>query len=366
MHRDHLCILIRGQLSGTLLKVVQNFPGRLYSKTHKSFYVVYTEQNLRHLESVLKQHVGVTSSVFPTQNQQISIAVPQSYTDKLIRMLPHGCIDAYSAATCNNYVIQFRKFLEHIHPKTISDLDSQLIEKYLLHLIQTKKVSISTQNQAINAIKFYLEHVQDGERRVYYAERPRKEITLPTVLGEDEVKLLFDHTKNVKHRAILYLIYSAGLRISELLNLTWPDLDPIRGVINIRGGKGKKDRITILSTVAYRYLVQYREHYLPAEKVFEGAPGKPYSARSVNKIIKRSGRLAGITKNISAHTLRHSFATHLLESGTDLRYIQTLLGHENSKTTERYAHVTKRGFERLKSPLDNLLGGVTLETNKEI
>ncbi len=359
MHRDHLCIVIRGKLSGMLLKVVQNFPGRVYSKTHKSFYVLYTEENLLRLENVLKQHVCVTSSVFPTQAQRISIAVPQSYTDKLIRM-------RYSAATYDNYVIQFRKFLEHIHPKTISELDSQLIEKYLLHLIQTKKVSISTQNQAINAIKFYLEHVQEGERRVYYAERPRKEITLPTVLGEDEVKLLFDRTKNMKHRAILYLIYSAGLRISELLNLTWTDLDPIRGVINIRGGKGKKDRITILSTVAYQYLVQYRKHYLPAEKVFEGAPGIPYSARSVNKTVKRSGRLAGITKNISAHTLRHSFATHLLENGTDLRYIQTLLGHENSKTTERYAHVTKRGFERLKSPLDNLLGGVTLETNKDI
>ena len=118
--------------------------------------------------------------------------------------------------------------------------------------------------------------------------------------------------------------------------------------------------------MAYSYLEQYRSRYKPVRWIFEGIPGKPYSARSVNNIIKRAGRKASITKTISAHTLRHSFATHLLERGTDLRYIQALLGHESSKTTERYTHVTKHGFDKLKSPLDNLLGGGTLETNKDI
>ena len=164
----------------------------------------------------------------------------------------------------------------------------------------------------------------------------------------------------------MLLIYSAGLRMSELLGLTWNDLDTSRNVINIRNAKGKKDRITLLSPVAYAYLVQYRNNYKSSFWVFEGALGKPYSARSVNNIIKRAGRKANITKTISAHTLRHSFATHLLESGTDLRYIQTLLGHESSRTTERYAHVTKRGFDRLKSPLDSLFGGDNLEDNKKI
>jgi len=232
--------------------------------------------------------------------------------------------------------------------------------------VSVKKASISTQNQAINAIKFYLEHVQGGVRKVYYTERPRKESKLPTVLSEQEVKDLFHHTKNIKHKAILFLIYSAGLRMSEVLHLTWKDLDISRGVIHIRDGKGKKDRITILSTLAHNYLQHYQTIFKPMHWIFEGIPGQPYSARSINNIIKRSSRFAGIKKNISAHTLRHSFATHLLESGTDLRYIQTLLGHESSRTTERYTHVTKRGFEKLKSPLDNLLPMGTLETNKEI
>jgi integrase/recombinase XerD len=343
-----------------LYKTIQKFPGRLYSNTHKSFYVVYTEENLRNLETALKPFAPVTLQPFPgsAAASRPSIDVPECYTNKLIRL-------RYSEATYANYVTQFRKFLEHIYPKTIADLDKQLIDGYLLYLIK-KNASVSTQNMAINAIKFYLEQVLEGERTIYYTERPRRGLTLPTVLSEQEVKLLFEQTKNIKHRAILYLIYSAGLRLSELLNLSWNDLDPLRGVINIRAGKGKKDRITLLSPKTYQYLLQYRERYHPVDKIFEGDPGKPYSARSVDRIIKKSSRLAKLTKNISAHTLRHSFATHLLESGTDLRYIQTLLGHESSKTTERYTHVTKRGFERLKSPLDNLLGGVTLEDNKDI
>lgn len=275
----------------------------------------------------------------------------------------------YSKATCDNYVIQFRKFLEHIYPKGATEIVEKDIRDYLLYLIKTKAVSISTQNQAINSIKFYLEQVQQGERRVYYAERPRKEIKLPTVLSEEEIKALFESTRNIKHKAILFLIYSGGLRMSEILNLKWDDIDTSRSVINIRNGKGKKDRITLLSKLALGYLQEYRKLYKPAVWIFEGGVGKPYSARSINKIIKRSGKLCCISKNISAHTLRHSFATHLLERGTDLRYIQTLLGHESSKTTERYAHVTKRGFDKLISPLDSLMSGSNVDpgkTNKEI
>ena len=139
-----------------------------------------------------------------------------------------------------------------------------------------------------------------------------------------------------------------------MLNLRWDDIDVDRKVINVRGGKGNKDRITLLSTYALEFLIQYVDLYKPVNYLFEGPGGKRYSERSVGQIVKRSCKIAGIKKRVSAHTLRHSFATHLLESGTDIRYIQTLLGHASSKTTERYTHVTKRGFERLRSPLDDL------------
>jgi len=158
---------------------------------------------------------------------------------------------------------------------------------------------------------------------------------------------------------MLFLLYSAGLRVSELLSLTQIDLDSDRRMIYVRGGKGKKDRVTLLSALAYKYIQEYIALIKPKHWLFEGPDGRRYSTSSVNKIIKRSARAAGITKRISAHTLRHSFATHMLEHGTDLRYIQSLLGHESSKTTERYTQVTKKGFENLVSPLDRLgdLGG---------
>ena len=174
-------------------------------------------------------------------------------------------------------------------------------------------------------------------------------------------------TENLKHKSILFALYSGGLRISELLNLKIHDLDVERGVIYLRGAKGNKDRVTLLSKFAYLNFQKYLEIYKPTAWLFEGPGGAQYSCRSVNNIIKRSSALAGITKRVSAHTLRHSFATHLLEHGTDLRYIQNLLGHESSRTTERYTHVTRKGFEQIMSPLDKLAVNLTLDTdNKEI
>ena len=186
------------------------------------------------------------------------------------------------------------------------------------------------------------------------------------VLSEEEIQKLLWATQNIKHRCIMFLLYSAGLRISELLNLKWEDVDEYRMIIYVRGGKGRKDRITLLSKLALDYLKHYIGLYEPTEWLFEGPGGEQYSSRSVNHSIHRYCKIAGIRKRVSAHTLRHSFATHLLERGTDLRYIQTLLGHESSLTTERYTHVTKRGFDKLISPLDYLNQGLILDSNKGI
>lgn len=366
LHRDQLCIAIQGKLSADAFKSVSNFPDRKYSKTHRSYYVRYTKESLAKLHAALLECDIVKLEGFQ-DNYDVTnsglvkncVIIPPAYEEKLTRM-------RYSSATVANYVIQFRKFLEHIYPTPAEEITEKHIHDYLHYLIQTKHVSISTQNQAINSIKFYLEQVMEGERRVYYAERPRKEWKLPTVLSEPEIRALFFHTENVKHRAIMFLLYSAGLRMSELLRLKWTDIDVDRKMIYVRSAKGMKDRVTVLSDIANQYLQFYREQYDPKHWVFEGSPGVQYSPRSVNSIIKRNAFRAGIEKKVSAHTLRHSFATHLLEGGTDLRYIQALLGHESSRTTERYTHVTRRGFDKLRSPLDNLLPPGTLELNKDI
>jgi integrase/recombinase XerD len=256
--------------------------------------------------------------------------------------------------------------MDFIYPTTIETITKKDIDNYMVFLVQKKQVSTSTQNTAVNAIKFYLERVNKGERTVYYVDLPIKDNTLPTVLSNEEIQRLFAAVMNMKHRCILFLIYSAGLRVSELLNLKETDIEEDRMVIYIRSGKGRKDRISLLSRVTLDYLKKYCHVYKPTVWLFEGQFGGQYSSRSINHFIHNYARKAGIYKRVSAHTLRHSFATHLLERGTDLRYIQTLLGHESSKTTERYTHVTKRGFDKLISPLDYLDQGSILGKNKDI
>lgn len=220
-------------------------------------------------------------------------------------------------------------------------------------------MSASYQNQAINAIKFYFEKVRGGQRKFYNIDRPQREKILPQVCSEEEIVSIFKATENLKHRTILMTIYSAGLRISELINLKIAHIDSHRMQIRVVQSKGKKDRYTLLSHKNLKLLREYMRAYKPHEYLFEGQASTrqlpiPYTSRSIQAFLKESVRKAGITKNVTAHTLRHSFATHLLDHGTDLRYIQSLLGHESSKTTEIYTHITTKGFDQIVSPLDQL------------
>jgi site-specific recombinase XerD len=368
-HRGLRLIALRGQLTAPAARIIRNHPQRRFSITHGCWYIPFSTEGLQRLKESLDPvtAVEVRGIFYPDESglapviKRASVlpALPQGYHEQLVRL-------RYSPATVATYEAQMRIFLAHIHPATAEDIDEAQISRYMMYLVEEKKVSISTQNTAINAIKFYLEHVMGGERRVYYTERPRREWKLPVVLSEEEVRALFWATTNAKHRCAMFLLYSAGLRVSELLRLRWEDIDADRKLIHVRSAKGKKDRVTLLSGYAYEYLRNYRDLYSPREWVFEGIGGGQYSSRSVNAVIRRSARAAGIGKRVSAHTLRHSFATHLLERGTDLRYIQVLLGHDSSRTTERYAHVTKRGFEALLSPLDSMNLALTLEAGPTV
>ncbi len=360
-HREMFCIAIRGKFGSKADQIVRNFPNRLFSKKQGCWYVKYSAATLDLLFQLLSRVVSVTVPFAFDQRRQsdpiqnkVLVPLPEGYNECLIRM-------RYSESTRITYENQMRQFTEFIHPLTIREITKETVDQYMLHLVETRKVSVSTQNTAINAIKFYLEQVNKGERTFYYVDRPIKDRLLPSVLSEEEMHKMLGCAQNTKHRCIMFMLYSAGLRISELLNLRWQDIDVDRNVIYIRGGKGRKDRITLLSKLALDYLRHYQTLYQPKEWLFESPEGGQYSPRSVNQFIHKYSKQAGICKRVSAHTLRHSFATHLLERGTDLRYIQTLLGHESSLTTERYTHVTKRGFEKLVSPLDYLAKGLNLE-----
>lgn len=214
------------------------------------------------------------------------------------------------------------------------------------------KASNSAVNQAVNAIKFYFEIVLDMPNRFYDIERPLKEHKLPKVLSKEEVKAIIANTTNIKHRCILSLLYSAGLRRSELLNLKITDIDSKRMLIRVDAAKGNKDRYTLLSTTVLQDLRTYVAEWKPQGHLFQGASGGRYSGRSIEHILQRAAQKAKILKKVTPHMLRHSFATHLLENGTDLRNIQVLLGHNSLKTTEIYTHVAANTFTGIKNPLD--------------
>lgn len=233
-------------------------------------------------------------------------------------------------------------------------LDKQAIIKYHKSLVTEKQASLSHHNQSINAIKFYYEKVLKQPRTVYELERPRKERRLPMVLSKQEVQKILNQTMNLKHRAILSTIYSAGLRISEAVNLEIVDIDSSNQRIWVRGGKGKRDRSTLLSHYLLSLLRNYYKKHRPKRYLFEGPKATQYSSSSIQKIFKRAKFKAGIIKPATVHTLRHSFATHLLEDGISLRHIQILLGHNSSKTTEIYTHVSQGALANISSPLDTL------------
>jgi len=228
------------------------------------------------------------------------------------------------------------------------------IQGYFNQLAQLD-ISASTLNQHINAVKFYFEKVLGQPRRVYRVQRPTKPNQLPIVLSGGEVKRLFKTVKNKKHQLILYLAYSAGLRKSEVINLEVRDLDWDRSVIHIRHAKGGKDRFVQRSSVLVQHLQEYLAQYRPRRWLFEGQlEGEPYSGTSIQAIFRRARAAAGLNKKATFHSLRHSYATHLLEAGTDIRIIQELLGHADIKTTLRYTHVSTTFLQQVQSPLDRL------------
>ena len=259
----------------------------------------------------------------------------------------------YSYKTVKAYIYFNRDFLEFTgkNPDKINDSD---IKDYLLHLAEEERFATSTLNQAINALKFYYGTMLKKEF-VYEVKRPRKDKKLPVVLSKEEVLKNSLSVYNIKHKAILMLLYSAGLRVGEVVKLKPEDIDSQRMLIHIRDSKGRKDRYTMLAEKALEILSEYWKEYRPQRWLFEGFRiGRYITIRTVQKILEQACKKAGIHKEITVHTLRHSFATHLLEGGTDLRYIQELLGHAHSKTTEIYTHVSTKNISKIRSPLDSL------------
>ncbi|MBN4051510.1 tyrosine-type recombinase/integrase, partial [bacterium AH-315-M05] len=245
-------------------------------------------------------------------------------------------------------------------PEAITE---EQIRQYQDYIVNKRKVSASTHNQVINSIKFYFEHVLGHERKTYWIDRPKKEKKLPHIISEEDVVRLLAASVNLKHKCIIAMLYSTGLRRGELVGLRVGDIDVDRRQVFVRGGKGKKDRSTVLGDSMAIALQHYVKEYKPAYWLFEGPGKKRYSPESVRQIVKQARHKAGIVKPVTPHVLRHSFATHLMDHGTDSRFIQELLGHENLNTTAIYAHVSIQSLQKIKSPLDRIFERNLLDDN---
>ncbi|TKG89025.1 integrase [Puteibacter caeruleilacunae] len=291
------------------------------------------------------------------------IGIRFAYNQQIINRLKEVTTAVWSASgRCwyieqNSFKLQlfFEQFLGYFANSDINEIEKDQIDAYILVLIRKNKISPSQQNQRINAIKFYYDKVLGRDKEYYNIERPHSEKVLPKVLNESEVLAILRAIDNYKHKAILSTIYSSGLRRSELINLRKHDIDFERKTVLIRGAKGKKDRISILSEANAKLLKVYIQRYKPNYWLFEGQDRAQYSATSISRVLQKAVKNTDIAKRVTPHMLCHSFATHLLEHGVDIRYIQSLLGHESTKTTEIYTHISNKSLAKINSSLDEIL-----------
>ncbi len=370
-----LVVKILFKYNWNIIELIRTLPGRRWNQEFRYWYIHSRQFDLAKLIDLLEryadfdytaleafddgvyvgtpEHEKARSKNVPLtkprgrNKPEDKIKLPDEYYEKLLRK-------RYSPNTIKTYVCYMKSFMFEFRERELDSISAKEINDYLLKLIRTKGISPSQQNQRINAIKFYYEKVLGQDKHLYYLERPRKARELPKVIAEEEVLAILNSISNIKHKAIIATIYSAGLRRSELINLRKQDVFYERKIIFIRGSKGKKDRNSILSDYNSIILREYLNKDRPNYWLFEGVNRNQYSATSIAKILKRAAMKAGLDRRVTPHMLRHSFATHLHEQGVDIRYIQTLLGHGSSKTTEIYTHVSRKSLSKIKSPLDHI------------
>lgn len=338
VHHHQKRVVLEFVHEAQLTEAVKKIQGSQWSRTLNAWHIpqsiILLEQFIKHLET-------------PSPSDFLN---PYWMDDYMKQMKLRG----YSYSTAKNYrnlVLDYYHFYKHRDAKELKRED---IENWLIYLADIKKYSSSSLNSAVNAVKFLYEKTWDLSKVCYKLPRSKKEHRLPRVLDQSEIEKMFTSIENLKHKVLLYTAYGAGLRVSELINIKLKDIDSRRMMILIEQSKGKKDRMVMLSTRLLGLLREYVKIYRPEYWLFEGKPHERYSVRSVQQVFNRAKKKAKVNVQGNTHLLRHSFATHLLESGIDLRIIMELLGHSSIRTTLAYTHVSNRLIGNVDSPLDKL------------
>ena len=363
------------QSLNTHFKALENIE---WSKTHNCWYCSLNKEMYSAVEQEIKSQAKIDSQLLkefllkrknnpienkssidkkfgsPIQKIQRRKFISDENLLELTKYLNTLKLKAYSENTISTYRGEMLVLMKLLGDNPIYNLTPNQIKSYLLWMLETKKLSENKVHSSINAIKFYFEKVLNNPKIFIEIPRPKKPSLLPQVLSEQKVKNIIKISDNEKHKTLLMLGYAAGLRVSEIINLKVAEIDSDRMVINIKKAKGKKDRTVMLSQHLLEQLRKYFKIYQPKKYLFEGQTNEQYSIRSAQLVFGAAKKKANILQKGGIHSLRHSFATHLLEQGTDIRYIQELLGHNSVKTTERYTHVSVKQIKNITSPLDKI------------
>ncbi len=345
---------------------VKKFPNVKWSATHKTFYIPFSKETVNQLflylraqkyyvdYSQLKAHnINEKQVVFPTHTKTITLKeVYKPYIKSFVTWMSQK---RYSINTINTYESMIISFFKYHSTKRIEDITKNDLIDFNTNYILANNYSYTYQNQLVNAVKLFYKQITNVSLDTKQLDRPKKEKRLPEVLSIDEIKELLTPLKNLKHKTLLSMLYSSGMRIGEALSLKLTSVDLNRSLLHIKNGKGRKDRYVPISKTMIGLLKLYYSQFKPETYVFEGRNNAPYSPVSARQVLIRALRHTSITKHVTLHTLRHSYATHLLENGTDIRFIQELLGHNSPKTTMIYTHVSTTSLEKIKNPFDDFV-----------
>lgn len=393
-HRGQQCIGIYFEKNGAIQSAIQKDAAAKWSKTNRCWYVLCNGENYLRLKTALENKVELeigelkkfliekkknnppqTSSF---QNKLVSktevkknTAIPSRPSSQL--NYPHTLskenkealqqftrqlnLKAYSPSTIRTYTNEFIQFLNTIKDKAAKVFSTSRLKDYFEYCYQKLRLSENTLHSRINAMKFYYEQVLNREKFFWEIPRPKKQLILPKVISKEKIATLINSIENLKHKTIIMLTYACGLRVSEVVSLKVRHIDGQRKMLFIERGKGKKDRVVSLSPNMLIMLREYYKQYKPMDYLFEGqSENEHLTTRSIQNVLQKAKEKAGIKQEGSMHMLRHSFATHLLDKGIDVVFIQKLLGHNSIKTTLGYLHVTNKDLVHILSPLEDIEG----------
>jgi len=353
LHKGEKRVKLIFDYDAHILNILNTVPGIAWSSSMNCWHIPFKKTYVKDLEFIFSDRAKLVDRS-SMQRRTLDGNLGVDHSEALNKYYRFLCNRRYSEQTIKNYTHRVRSFLLYYDDKQIDNITNEDIQYYNYECLIKRRLSYVVQNQFLTSLGLFLKTVSVNKLDVASIERAKRKRKLPTVYSKSEVERIINATHNQKHKMMLHLVYACGLRRGEVGNLLLEDINAERKVMMVRKAKGGKDRLVPISEKIISALRLYYKSYRPKLYVFETDPGKAYLGETVYKVFKRALEKSGIKKKAGIHSLRHSYATHLLENGTDLRYIQTILGHRSSKTTEIYTHVSTHDISKINSPADDL------------